>query len=68
MSRVLDPSAIERAIIQGARAGKLREYIRKHGEAGLGGLVRLADRHSRLSTTSLEEWVGVRSSGEGEAS
>jgi hypothetical protein len=46
---------IERAIRAGAEAGKLRQYARQHGEAGLAGLIRLADRHSALATAALKK-------------
>lgn len=44
---------IERAIMHGAAAGKLRAYVRENG-GGLGGLMRLADRHSSDARTSLK--------------
>lgn len=48
-------TTIETAIRHAVQAGRLREYVREHGEAGLGGLLRLADRNSRLATAALEE-------------
>lgn len=48
-------TTIETAIRHAVQAGRLREYVREHGEAGLGGLLRLSERHSRLATAALEE-------------
>ncbi len=45
--------AIAEAIRHGAEAGKLRAFVRKNGETGLAGLVRLADRHSELARTAM---------------
>jgi hypothetical protein len=44
---------IEAAIMHGAEAGKLRAYVRKSGETGLAGLIRLADRHGVAATAAL---------------
>lgn len=44
---------IERAIRHAVEAGKLRAYVQQHGEGGLGGLLRLANRHSGLATAAL---------------
>ena len=52
-------TSIERAIRHGVEAGKLRSFVREHGEEGLGGLLRLADRHDRLATEALGELVGA---------
>lgn len=49
---------IEAAIMAAAEAGKLRKYVRQHGETGLAGLVRLADRHSALATAALRKVAG----------
>lgn len=46
--------AIERAIVHGALAGKLRAYVRENGEK-LRGLDRLADAHSERATALLDE-------------
>lgn len=53
-------NSIERAIFHAVEAGKLRDYVSEHGEAGLGGLLRLADRHGRLATDALTEWAAGR--------
>lgn len=45
--------AIRNAIMHGAEAGKLREYVRENGGDGLAGLTRLADRHSADSEAEL---------------
>ena len=52
-------TSIERAIRHGVQAGRLREYVRKNGETGLAGLVRLAERHDGLATAALGELVGA---------
>lgn len=56
--------AITEAIRQAALAGRLREYCRKNGETGLGGLLRLAERHSAAVTAALAP-VGQRAYGGG---
>jgi hypothetical protein len=61
---------IVEAIRHGAEAGKLRQYVRqhggcdpvtgaplRHGETGLGGLIRLADRHGGLASAALNRAV-----------
>lgn len=48
-------TTIETAIRHAVQAGRLRDYVRNNGEAGLGGLLRLADRNSRLATAALGE-------------
>lgn len=48
-------TTIETAIRHAVQAGRLRDYVRNNGEAGLGGLLRLSERHSRLATAALEE-------------
>jgi hypothetical protein len=50
--------AIERAIMHAAESGKLRVFVRKNGETGLAGLVRLADRHTALATAALNKVAG----------
>lgn len=50
---------IERAIYHAVQAGKLRDYVRRHGESGLGGLPRLSERHTRLSAVELAKVVGT---------
>lgn len=48
---------IEQAIAAACEAGKLREYVRKDGGAGLAGLTRLADRHTAVATAALGQMV-----------
>ena len=45
---------IERAILHGALAGKLRLYAMENGD-GLDGLLRLADAHSERARALLDE-------------
>ncbi len=45
---------VEEAIRHAVAAGKLRLYVRQHGGRGLDGLLKLADRHSRLAASALK--------------
>lgn len=49
---------IENAIRHAVLAGKLRSYVRRKGETGLAGLLRLADRHSAISRDRLASATG----------
>lgn len=49
--------AIEQAIMAAAEAGKLRQYVRENGDAGLAGLKRLADRHSAAGKAALNQFA-----------
>lgn len=46
--------AIERAVLHGALAGKLRLFAAENGD-GLGGLLKLADAHSERARALLDE-------------
>lgn len=48
-------TTIEQAIRHAVEAGKLRAFVREHGQSRLGGLLKLSERHSRLATAALEE-------------